>query len=200
MKQRVTRALYGYWDQLRRERMAPERADLDPAAIRELLADTFILEMSALPGGWDFRFRLAGTRLGALWTSDPKGQSFIAAWRQQDRALVATLAAEVADEGLPLVAAVAAAPAGYAQALDLELLLLPLRHHGKTHSRMLGALAPAAVPSWLGLLPGLPLTMSCFRTLSTRTRDASVELRPLEAFAPAVASRHGRFLVYDGGR
>ena len=43
--------------------------------------------------------------------------------------------------------------------VDLELLLLPLRHRGRTHARQIGVLAPLTVPFWLGSSPGLDLTL-----------------------------------------
>ena len=59
MKNTATRDLYGYWDQLRGQRPAPERVDIDPGAIRRVLGDTFIVEIDK---NRSFPFRLAGTR------------------------------------------------------------------------------------------------------------------------------------------
>ena len=39
MKQAVTRKLFSYWNTLRAERAAPERADIDPAAKQVVLKD-----------------------------------------------------------------------------------------------------------------------------------------------------------------
>ncbi|MEJ1934798.1 PAS domain-containing protein, partial [Nostoc sp. NIES-2111] len=72
MKHPASRTLFSYWDTLRGERTAPERSELDPGAIRNILADTFILEVDA---GQTFPFRLAGTRVCALYGRDLKGVS-----------------------------------------------------------------------------------------------------------------------------
>src|SRR5262245_27176033 len=80
MKHVSTRVLFAYWDGLRRERAAPERGEIEPGAIRHILADTFILDL-AEPGS--AVFRLAGTRLCALFGGEMKGQDFAALWRRQ---------------------------------------------------------------------------------------------------------------------
>ena len=44
MKHPTSRQLHAYWDRLRGERAAPERSEIEPGEIRNLLADSFILE------------------------------------------------------------------------------------------------------------------------------------------------------------
>src|SRR5262245_16401234 len=56
----ATQALYAYWNEVRGDRLAPRRLEIQPARIAEHLLDTFILERS---GRSAFRFRLAGTRV-----------------------------------------------------------------------------------------------------------------------------------------
>ena len=48
MKHAASRELYAYWQERRGKRAAPERADIEPGAIRQVLSDAFIL---ALDGG-----------------------------------------------------------------------------------------------------------------------------------------------------
>ncbi len=43
MKHPASRALHAYWERLRGERAAPERAEIEPGQIRHLLADSLIL-------------------------------------------------------------------------------------------------------------------------------------------------------------
>ena len=45
MKHPSNRELFDYWNERRGERLAPERADIEPAAIRHVLGDTFVLEV-----------------------------------------------------------------------------------------------------------------------------------------------------------
>jgi hypothetical protein len=72
MKHPANRELYGYWNERRGDRLAPERADIEPSAIRQVLGDTFVL---AADGIAHHPFRLAGTRLCALFGRELKGES-----------------------------------------------------------------------------------------------------------------------------
>jgi hypothetical protein len=64
MKHAASRELYAYWQEKRGTRPAPERTEIEPGAIRGVLADAFIL---ALDRGSGHPIRLAGTRLCALF-------------------------------------------------------------------------------------------------------------------------------------
>src|SRR5438309_12072410 len=94
MRQAATRELFAYWDRLRKGRAAPERAEIDPAAIRNVLADTFLLEIDP---GCTFPIRLSGTRLNALWLSEQKGRSFLDLWADEERRCVAAMVLTVID-------------------------------------------------------------------------------------------------------
>ena len=149
MKLPVTRDLHDYWDQLKGERRAPDRADIDPVAIRHILADTFIIEVDV-----DHRFplRLCGARVNALWLDDQKGRPFLSWWTTQHRRDMARRFARSSTSETPLVAdGRAVAEAG--EPAEFELLLLPLRHFGNRCERVLGSLAPVQPPAWLGLCP-----------------------------------------------
>ena len=203
MKHPVSRELFAYWDELRGTRAAPERGDLDPAAIRSILADTFMLEVSSAGSlHRDFPVRLSGTRLNALFTRELKGQALLPLWHGASRPALIHILGSVLDERSAVVAGVRAAPPGHPP-IDLELLLLPLRHHGKTHERILGSLAPSHVPSWFGLLPAEPLVLTMFRIV-TGVTACGPRLQMPRSYAPvpptAPLTRHGRFRVYQGGR
>lgn len=203
MKHATTVELFSYWTQLRAERSAPERADIEPAAIRTVLADTFILEADA---DLACPMRVVGARLSALFGRELKGDNFLALWRETDREAVRSIVSSVLDDASPAIAGAIAAPEGRPSVV-VELVLLPLRHYGRTHARLLGALSPGSIPSWLGLLPCEPLTLTSMRMLgagldSSDCANSSMlgadAARPrLEAGAP-VRRRH--LLVHSGGR
>ena len=106
MRQSVTKELYAYWSRLKGARSAPDRTDIDPAAIRHVLADTFIVEIDQACA---FPIRLSGTRLNALWLDDQKGRSFLDLWRMEDRRNVAAAVLTVIDGVAPIVAGARAA-------------------------------------------------------------------------------------------
>ncbi|MDE2579313.1 MAG: PAS domain-containing protein [Hyphomicrobiales bacterium] len=177
MRQAATQQIYAYWNDLRKERSAPERTDIDPSAIRGALAETFIIEADE---AGTFPLRLSGGRLNALSMNELKGRSFANLWGA-DAPQVVALLRTVMDGAAPVVAGARGAPAGR-DVLDVEMLFLPLRHFGKTHARILGAIAYSGAPAWLGLLPVERLELKSLRIL-----------RPEEARALGVRPSVNRF-------
>lgn len=161
MRQQATRELYAYWNGLRRQRAAPDRADIDPAAIRSILSDTFMIEADR---DSLFPLRLSGARVNALWARDLKGRSFLDLWGE-DSANVAAVLRTVMDGACPVVAGAQTRLASRAP-VDVELLLLPLRHHGRTHARVLGSLVTGDIPEWIGLIPIERLELRSLRILA----------------------------------
>jgi hypothetical protein len=199
MKHPSVRALFEYWDQRRGRRPAPERGDIEPAAIRHVLADTFVLSFEPRMG---HPFRLAGTRVCALFARELKGEAFLDLWPAQGRKDIRELLSIVAHESVGVVASVSAASTAGA-ALNLELLALPLSHHGQTHARLLGVLAPAEPPLWLGAAALVDLRLGTHRYVGPEVAGglapragSSTTMAP---HAPAGKVRHG-LVVYDGGQ
>jgi hypothetical protein len=98
VKLAATIELYAYWNRLRGARSAPERNDVDPGAIRGVLADTFVLDFDASRG---FPFRIAGSRANALFLRELRGFSFSELWRDADREDLDSILHCVADERRP---------------------------------------------------------------------------------------------------
>lgn len=195
MRQQVSRDLYAYWSQLKGARAAPDRADIDPVAIRHILADTFIMEVDPERA---FPMRLSGTRLNALWLRDRKGESFVDLWRGEDRRSVAAALLTVIEGVTPVVAGVKAAPRGEAP-LELELLLLPLRHFGKTHSRVLGALSAVRPPEWLGHVGAGALELISMRVIAAPPAIAN-NWRGARFEPGQIPRGRPRLVVYQGDK
>lgn len=195
MRHAASRELHAHWDRLRAGRAAPERGEIDPAAIRHALAYSFILDVS---GARRATIRLSGTRLDALFGRDLRECAFDALWARRDAPSVEALLDAVLDGPAAAVAAVRAAPRG-CPPIDIELLLLPLLHRGRPRCRVLGSLAAAVVPTWMGLSPAEPLDFVSSRVLDSR--GMRVPARPSERPGPAEVGirRGGRFEVIQGG-
>jgi hypothetical protein len=150
MKHPASREFFAYWDGKRGDARAPDRSDIEPNAVRELLADTFVLSCEA-----GYPFRVAGTRVCALFGRDMKDRSFPALFAAQDRREIAEITAAVADEMLPVIAGLTAAtPQG--ATTHLELLLLPFNTRAHTPISLTGLLAPFETDG--GVLGELKLT------------------------------------------
>jgi hypothetical protein len=189
MKHAASRELYAYWEERRGTRPAPERAEIEPGAIRGVLSDAFIVGLDRAAG---HPLRLAGTRLCALFGRELKGVSFTALWAAPSRSVVSSLLAILADECVGTVAGVTAQNAA-GEEINLELLLLPLGARRPSLARAIGVLAPLKVPQWLGQSPVGGLTLG-----SRRHVGAAVESRLLPRFMTR-RPRRG-LVVYEGGR
>ena len=163
MKLAVTMELYAYWNRLRGARSAPERNDVDPGAIRGVLAETFVLDFDDRCG---FPFRIAGSRANALFLKELRGHSFLELWRNPDRKELSSILHYVADETQPFLIGAEARPPGLGS-VEIEAILLPLRHHGLTHSRILGGFAVSSAPHWIGLIGAGPITLTSLRALDS---------------------------------
>lgn len=192
MKHNSTRALFDYWTRKRGRRRAPARSDIDPADIRRILADTFILTADFVN---DIRIRLAGTRICALFAREIKGEAFEDLWSEPSREQMRGLLAAVIDENVGSVAGALGRTEQGAE-IDLELLLLPLAFDGRTRVRALGALAPVAPPFWLGVRPVAELELGSFRHVGAYHSIAGDP-----HFGPVRETPRTRrgFRVYSGG-
>lgn len=197
MKAAVTKDLFGYWNRIRGARAAPERADVDPAAIRGALGDVFILEADL---DADYPFRLSGSRICSMLGHEMKGERFMDLWRGPDRDTVLGAITTVSDDAAVAVIG-AQGWSEFGRHIDVEIALLPLRHHGRTHSRLLGSLSPIETPYWLGTCPVARFDLTSLRMIWPSGRRRMVD--PETPAAPPYVregKRIGRFFVYDGGR
>jgi hypothetical protein len=187
MKHPSSRIVLDYWTDRRRNRPAPERADIEPAAIRHALGDTFMLAADFVG---ELRFRLAGTRVCALFGREVKGETFRSLWSEESRRQIDPLLGIVADENVGAVAGLVGLTSDGAE-VDVEMLLLPLAHAGQARIRTLGVLAPVAPPFWLGEKPVIELGLRTLRHLDGERGEGRLP--------PMTHRRHG-FVVYRGGR
>lgn len=203
-------ALFQYWNRLRDGRPAPRRTEVEPADIKALLADTFILEMDTRK---EAVFRLAGTRLCAIYGRELKGFSFPSLWREKDQRLVARLIHGVFHQKSVVVISFE----GFSRtgrSNHFELLALPL-DGGVENPRCLGVITPAEKPFWLGADPICDALIDTIRNidpekepvfLANRPAISVPSLAPTELEPPQTISALGRarrirhLVVLDGGR
>jgi hypothetical protein len=193
MKHASSHDVFEYWNQRRGHYLAPEREDIEPGPIRRALGDTFILAQDSLG---TYRFRIAGTRSCALFCRELKGAEFIAMWAQPERADMLKLITAASEESAGFIAGARGQNADGAM-VDLELLLLPLRHRHRRQARLLGVLAPLVPPYWLGATPVESLTCGTIRYLGP---DSGHILAP--RLVPGTENGHVRrgLTIYNGGR
>jgi hypothetical protein len=117
-----SRLLFEAFDAMRGERSAPRREDLDLRQLRRLLPYLFIAEQDA--SSRDFRWRLAGSAVGALMGGEVTGLSFTLGWNEFEANVIRRFLSSVSaahkpgllrmrfmtDSGQSIVAEMAAVP------------------------------------------------------------------------------------------
>ena len=184
MKHPSSRAFFAYWNAQRGDARAPERSEIEPGAVRELLGDIFVLSYDNDAG---YPFRVAGTRVSALLGRDLRDVGFAALFAADGRREIEDVIGYVAEEMLPVIAGITAtSEAG--QLAHLELLLLPFNHRAHAPVSLTGSLAP---------FEGDLGTLSDFRLTSWRYLHPPEKLVPRALRKLAIARG---FMVYEGLR
>lgn len=210
MRHPATQALYAYWNEVRGERPAPRRLEIQPARIADVLLDTFILERA---DNGTFRFRLAGTRVAARFGLDLKAQDFLACWGDGDRALLEHHLADIADLGhVGLFTGEAELPGeapdtGSRRSYAFELLILPLMHTGQTIDRLLCLLVPledaeagrATAIRRLRLMAAEAVRPAEAQADPAAFSERQLPLHPHVRVARIVRQGRRQFRVYQGG-
>ncbi len=159
------------------------------------------------------RFRLAGTRVCALFGREIKGDAFPALWDEESRKTIDEVLTILTQERIGAVAGLSARTADGVE-VDLELILLPLAHAGHARIRAIGALVPLLQPYWLGEKPVTQLILKALRHVGpdsehlearhfsltpSQQPEALHEHREILSSAAGSRVKHG-FVVYSGGR
>lgn len=200
-------ALFQYWNRLRADRPAPKRTEIEPADIKSLLADTFILEKDVRG---EAVFRLAGTRLCATYGRELKGFAFASLWKEKDQRLIHRLSfTAFSAKSVVIVAYRGISRNG--RATDFELIMLPL-DGGLESPRCLGAVAAVERPFWLGADPIIESAIDTVRVVDPDREPMFLKNRPAIPVPPLVpgdaamapGARGGRrirhLVVLEGGR
>lgn len=184
MKHPSSLEFFAYWDAKRGDARAPDRSEIEPDAVRELLGDIFVLSYDNDAG---YPFRVAGTRVCALLGRDLKDASFPALFTPDSRREIEDIISYVAEEMLPAIAGITATAEDGTTA-HLELLLLPFNNRAHAPISLTGLLAP--FESDLG-------TIRDFKVTSWRYLHRSQKLVPRALRKLAIARG---FMVYEGLR
>ena len=184
MKHPSSREFFAYWDAKRGDARAPDRSEIEPGAVRELLGDIFVLSYDNDAG---YPFRVAGTRVCALLGRDLKDTSFPALFTPDSRREIEDIITYVAEDMLAAIAGITATSEDGTTA-HLELLLLPFNNRAHAPISLTGLLAP--FESDLG-------TISDFKITSWRYLHRPEKLVPRALRKLAIARG---LMVYEGLR
>lgn len=208
MRHDGTMELFQYWNRLRRDRPAPRRTEIEPADIKNLLANTFIIEADARG---EAVFRLAGTRLCAMFGRELKSFAFASLWAQRDQRVIARLMYGALHQNAVTVIEMEATSRG-GRSVSLELIALPLTG-SSDGPRALGSIMPMEKPFWLGADPIAECRIESLRSIDPDVEPVFLRNRPSVPVPPLAADLLGRrkddpangrrvrhLVVLEGGR
>ncbi|MEP1442868.1 MAG: PAS domain-containing protein [Hyphomicrobiales bacterium] len=203
LKHDHTNELYIYWNRIRGRRTAPERSSIEPADIRGILKDTFILKVEDID---TYSFRLAGTRTCSILGRELKENNVLNLFEKESSEAVQTLFHSACqDSTVSVLGLIGKNKAG--QSMPLEMLILPLRLNGKTDARIIGSIVPLKVPYWAGMEPIDKLHLASLRMIMPHQHKNEIS-RPLVTedethnvvpFTVKGARRVKHLQVLDGG-
>ena len=204
MQQRTSHILFNYWNEVRGNRLAPRRFEIEPSRISTILAETFILERT---DSRTYTFRLAGTRICEQFGMEFRGRNFIELAGEQERGALEQDFASITNQGAVGIFELEARDR-QERPVRFEAVALPLVHGVQGVTRYVGALSAIDSPPWLGYEPLHPHGLRGLRLMWPDGRPhAVIERSNHQApFAPELANarivrfnrRH--FRVLDGGK
>lgn len=203
MREAVSQSLFTYWNNLRGDRPAPRRFEIEPAHIAKYLPDTFILER--VDQG-TLRFRLAGTRISEAFGTELRGRNLLDLFNGEDATTVQQQIALVTSNAAVSLFEISA-DNGCGMSTAFEVLILPLTHTGDAIERFLGSVTPINKPKWLGAVPLTHRTLLRHEIIWPDAEPGNaIEIVNGQApFLPAVRearivrSARRQFRVYEGG-
>ena len=203
MRDAINKALYAYWNEIRGDRLAPKRFEIEPSRIAGILPDTFILERNDQETS---RFRLAGTRMCETFGAEFRGVNFFELFGPEDRITLQRQFSVIARQGAVGLFTIESKTAGDL-AIRSEILLLPLVHMRDTVDRFLGALGHIDRPTWLGHEPLVTTRLLTNGLIWPDGRPHAMidnvhrqtPFLPHVREARIVRSDRRQFRVYDGG-
>lgn len=204
MKDAISRELYAYWNNVRAERLAPTRFEIEPSQIAKILPDTFILERIDTETS---RFRLAGTRICEAFAAEFRGINIFDLFTLEDRITLQRQFSVIAAQGaVGIFHFETQSQSG--RSAQFEMLVAPLKHTRDAVDRYLGSMAPIDPPGWLGAEPLVTRRLLAHDLIWPDGRQHAVTdamasrqspFMPHVRNARLVRVDRRQFRVYDGG-
>lgn len=190
LTQPASKLLFDYWNALRNGRMLPQRSEVDPAALRLVLPNLFILQRYDSD---HVNFRVAGTAICAAFGRELRDHNFIALWERNRQPVIRDLLLRVAETARVAVVRAVGTTLDKRR-FPAEVVLLALADNWGAHTRILGIASFGGDEAILGWRKLVQLDAAAFALVDPdRGRialdlDASVERAPF-AFPLSVVAR-----------
>ena len=131
------RDLFRYWEKLRAERAAPDRAELDLKPVRRHIGHLFLMERHR----GTYRWRLSGTRICELYRGELTGRDALSGWDSFDRDTIGRFLAGVVENLQPCILRFRLLTS-LSQTIGVEMIGLPVVSRGGNLIHIFGGVFP----------------------------------------------------------
>jgi hypothetical protein len=132
-----SRRLFAHWESLRAERAYPNREEFTFEPVKDLMPDMVVLERDAARGG--YRFRLAGSRVCALFGKNLTSSDALAGWDAFEASILSNHF-ELALENFQPVLMRMRLLTDIGLTLATELIAMPIRARESNRVQLIGGL------------------------------------------------------------
>jgi hypothetical protein len=191
-----SRQLFRYWETLRAEKAYPRREDVDFAAIKTVMPDLVVIERDHLRKS--FRYRLAGSRVCALFGSNLTGKDLFANWDHFETDVIRRHLEITLTRFQPAVIRMRLTT-DHEQQLAAELVVLPVQMQNSNRVQLIGGMFPFRPVGSMGHISIVSRELVSARIIWTE-HQGTVPTQPETPFQDADDRPFSRnFRLIDGG-
>jgi hypothetical protein len=191
-----SRQLFRHWEMLRAERACPTREEFEFAPIKVHLPDMVVIDRDYLRN--TFRFRLAGTRVCALFNQNLTGSGVLSGWDTFESDVISRHLLTVVNQQQPVVIRMRLTT-DRKQVVAAELVALPVQMRGSHRIQIIGGLFPFRASQSLGHASIVTREVISTRVIWTEHEAAASTPAPVETMPP-IRQALRSFRLIEGGR
>jgi hypothetical protein len=191
-----SRYLFRQWEMLRAERACPTREDFDFGQLKTIMPDMIVVDRDYLRSS--FKFRLAGTRVCALFNRNLTGNNVLDGWDSFEADLMSRHLMTVINQQQPAVIRMRLTT-DRSQIVAAEMLALPVQMRDSHRIQMIGGLFPFRAASTLGHTEISTQELVSARVIWTEHQMALERAAPQQNLRPLPDALR-KFTLIDGGK
>ncbi len=191
-----SRQLFRQWEMLRAERACPTREDFEFAPLKTILPDIVVIDRDFLRNS--FRFRLAGTRVCALFNQNLTARNVMDGWDGFESDIMSRHLLTVINQQQPAVIRMRLTT-DRGQVIAAELILLPVQMRESHRMQIIGGLFPFRAAQSLGHSGIVKRELVSARVIWTEHLQPLQRMEP-ESVVPPIRLTRRDFTLIDGGK
>lgn len=191
-----SRQLFRQWEMLRAERACPTREDFEFAPLKTILPDIVVIDRDFLRNS--FRFRLAGTRVCALFNQNLTGYDATTGWDSFESDVISRHLLTVVNQQQPAVIRMRLTT-DRGQVVAAELIALPVQMRESHRMQIIGGLFPFRAAQSLGHSGIVKRELVSARVIWTEHLQPLQRTEP-ESVVPPMRLTRRDFTLIDGGK